>query len=136
MPEAMYLSGDVAETRFQHDCAIRRLSIASSRANQVGWDFIVVTRHRCVKVQVKFTSPITPRGCLSRSYSAKLASTNYDVLAMWLPDRQKWCFLTRDQVGRNRKTFRVYVDAPSRHAGRPISFRVQARQLSNWDIFD
>ena len=132
--------GDISEALFEIEAQRRGWLVASGRGKGRDFDSIIKRPSliRPISVQVKMANwNATPRGhfryTVKCSGSGPYSSTAFDVLAVHLPDSDRWVFYKREEIG-NRIGI-VYL---------PPEFRKKAvrrdaitsRDPDNWELLD
>ena len=124
--------GALTETRFAYDALTRGITPNWAMVDTVGYDLIAEIRGRMYRVQVKGCnphfhddSPNAPRYQVNIGKNPTGGKAGqWDILAVFLHDVEKWLFYTRRQIRKSRTMFTIH---------RTGEMRDRAR---GWEVFD
>jgi hypothetical protein len=122
--------GEWAELKFMTEAAARGLELLKPYGDSARYDFVVATRTRFHRVQVKCTSAFEDNAYLcsyfggSRAYSPR----QIDFLAAYIIPRDIWYIIPAASVLRGRQMISLYPHRPP-STGRYEKFREAWRLL-------
>ena len=127
--------GDIAEKAFDLAASLRRYTVCRPSGEAPGFDFIVIhPSGALIVVQVKWATKEGFRYKISNNSSGVLYSDSaYEVLAVFLPDLNRWIFYTRAELGNRMKT--AFIPAADRRRAAKSS-APDHREMDNWNLLD
>ena len=127
--------GDIAEKAFDLAASLRRYTVCHPSGETPDFDFIVMHPSGAwIVVQVKWATKEGSRYKVPNNSNGVLYSADaYEVLAVYLPDLNRWVFYTRAELGNRIKTAFI-PPADRRRAAK--SSAPDHREIDNWDLLD
>lgn len=127
--------GDIAEKAFDLAASLRRYTVCRPNGDVPGFDFIVMhPSGALVVIQVKWATKEGNRYKICNHSSGVLYAANaYEVLAVFLPDLNRWVFYTRAELGNRLKT--AFIPAADRQRAAKSS-APDHREMDNWNLID
>lgn len=125
--------GALTEARFSYEALARGMVPNWAQIDTVGYDLVIENQSKMFRVQVKgvtphFASdaPNAPRYQVNLQPTAKYRDTSgqWDILAVFLNDIEKWYFYTRRQIPKAKGMLTIH---------RTGIWKDRAR---SWEIFD
>jgi hypothetical protein len=127
--------GDIAEKAFDLAASLRRYTVCRPGGDVPGFDFIVMHPSAAlIIIQVKWATKEGNRYKISNNSNGVLYGPNaYEVLAVFLPDLNRWVFYTRAELGNRIKT--AFIPAADRQRAAKSS-APDHREMDNWNLLD
>lgn len=127
--------GDIAEKAFDLAASLRRYTVCRPSGEVPDFDFIVMHPSGVwIVVQVKWATKEGSRYKVPNNSGGVLYSAEaYEVLAVYLPDLNRWVFYTRAELGNRIKT--AFIPAADRRRAAKSS-APDHREMDNWSLLD
>lgn len=127
--------GDIAEKAFDLAASLRRYTVCRPSGEVPGFDFIVMHPSGAwIVIQVKWATKEGSRYKVPNNSNGVLYSADaYEVLAVYLPDLNRWVFYTRAELGNRIKT--AFIPAADRRRAAKSS-APDHREVENWNLLD
>ena len=127
--------GDIAEKAFDLAASLRRYTVCRPSGEVPDFDFIVMHPSGVwIVIQVKWATKEGSRYKVPNNSGGVLYSADaYEVLAVYLPDLNRWVFYTRAELGNRIKT--AFIPAADRRRAAKSS-APDHREMDNWNLLD
>jgi hypothetical protein len=127
--------GDIAEKAFDLSASLRRYTVCRPSGEAPGFDFVVIHPDGAlIVIQVKWASKEGTRYKIANnSNGVRYGESAYQVLAVFLPDLNRWIFYTRAELGTRTQT--TFTPAADRRRAAKLS-ACDHREMDNWHLLD
>lgn len=127
--------GDIGEKAFDLAASLRGYTVCRPGGEVPGFDFIVMHPSGAwIVVQVKWATKEGSRYKIPNNSCGVLYSADaYEVLAVYLPDLNRWVFYTRAELGNRIRT--AFIPATDRQRAAKSS-APDHREMDNWNLLD
>lgn len=127
--------GDIAEKAFDLAASLRGYTVCRPNGDVPGFDFIIMHPSGAwIVVQVKWATKEGSRYKVPNNSCGVLYSADaYDILAIYLPDLNRWVFYTRAELGNRIKT--TFIPAADRRRAAKSS-APDHREMDNWNLIN